>query len=95
MKELIKYMVRERNRKRIKQVDLAEVIGCSQNYLSKVETMKEKPSHSFIEEYCKAIGTPLIICFFYNIEEDLSQESKIAYNIMKDKLVEILHEAIK
>ena len=55
-KNIGKRIVRRRKRLKISQIDLAEKIGISNNYLSSIEHGKEKPSLDILVKICNAIS---------------------------------------
>ncbi len=55
-KNIGKRIVRRRKSLKISQIDLAEKIGISNNYLSSIEHGKEKPSLDILVKICNAIS---------------------------------------
>ena len=71
----------------LNQGDLANKLGIAQSYLSNIETGRKKPSLRLLEKIAKTVNVPLPILFWLCADRnDISEEKRIAYDILKPAL---------
>lgn len=71
----------------LNQGDLAKKLDVSQAYLSNIETGRKKPSFGLLEKIAKTVNVPLPILFWLCADRnDVSEEKRIAYDILKPAL---------
>lgn len=84
-----------RNRRGLKQGELAAAVEISQTYLSQVEKNKKEPSLSLLKKISSKLEVPLPIIFFLSIDSDDVIPSKAKffdsiYPLTKDLIFENL-----
>lgn len=81
IREVLSYNMKERRRElNISQADLAEKIGTSPNYISKIEAEKQFPSVQMIENIANALFIDSIDLF------SISKYQEKEINIVKNQL---------
>lgn len=81
IREVLSYNMKERRRElNISQADLAEKIGTSPNYISKIEAEKQFPSVQMIENIASALFIDSIDLF------SISKYQEKELNIVKNQL---------
>nr|WP_321451465.1 helix-turn-helix transcriptional regulator [uncultured Carboxylicivirga sp.] len=82
-----------RKEKGVKQIDLAQLSGISQTYLSQIEKGLKKPKLDALEKISKALDIPLPVLSFLALEEDMvSVEKREMYNKMMPTITSIVKD---
>lgn len=73
-----------RKKRGFRQVDLANLCGISQNYLSQIEKNIKEPNFSTLKLIADKLDTPLLVILFLSIEEDdVKQEKRDVYKTLE------------
>lgn len=80
-------VVQLRERKGMKQGQLAEILGITQTYLSQIEKNKKLPNIALLEKIGSELSTPLPFLFFLSLDENDIPESKRMYFKVLDPLI--------
>lgn len=82
-----------RKEKKIKQIELAEITGISQTYLSQIEKGVKVPTIEILEKISLALGIPYAILSFLSIDKnDIAEDKKEAYNRFEPVISSIIKE---
>lgn len=82
-----------RAQKRISQIDLAEMVGISQTYLSQVEGNIKEPNISTLRTIAEKLEVPLPILFFLSLDSnDVKTEKLNAYNHLAPSIKSMIKE---
>ena len=76
---------------KLKQVDLADTLGVSPNYISMIENDRREPSLSILRKVSEKLDVPLALIFLESRLEELSEDPirrEISHKIM-DLMFEI------
>ena len=80
------------NKLRQSQMFFSKQIGITQSYLSQIENGKKQPSTELLQKMATLLKTPLPILFWFAINENDVEESKIEhYRFIKpiiDKMIQ-------
>tara|TARA_R100000781_G_scaffold28359_1_gene20963 strand:- start:619 stop:903 length:285 start_codon:yes stop_codon:yes gene_type:complete len=82
-----------RKRSGLSQMDLCGKIECTQSHLSQIETGLHKPSWGLLEKISESLDVPIpIICWLGFKREEISDEKKKIFDIIKPAIDEALKE---
>ncbi len=80
-----------RKRKAFNQKQFCEKVGITQSYLSLIESNKKTPSTEVLEKVATAVDVPLPILFWFTVDENDVDNSKLEmFRLLKpsvDKLI--------
>jgi transcriptional regulator with XRE-family HTH domain len=87
---------RLREKRNLKQKDLAERSGLDAGYISQIESGKRVPSTLAIESMAKAFGVPVyLLTFFASDADDLQGISEDAARELEIRLLDLVMESEK
>jgi transcriptional regulator with XRE-family HTH domain len=82
-----------REKKGLKQGDLAERTGITQSYLSQIESNKREPNISTLKSICKILEIPLPIIFFLSIDDkDFPERKKEAFVMLQPLIKNLIND---
>jgi transcriptional regulator with XRE-family HTH domain len=82
-----------REKRGMKQKDLAERTGLTQSYLSQIEANKKEPNLSTLKLIGEILGVPLPIIFFLAIDEqDLPERKKEAFDMLQPLIKNLIND---
>lgn len=85
-----------REKRKLKQKDLAEHAGLDPGYVSQIESGKRVPGTPAVESMAKALGVPVyLLMLFASDAEDLRGISEAKAREMEDHLLRIVMESEK
>lgn len=84
-----------RERKCVKQGQLADELQISQTYLSQIENNKKLPNISLLEKISVALDTPLPFIFFLSLDEKDIPENRLQhFKLLEPVLKKFITELI-
>lgn len=84
-----------RKKANLKQIEVAELSGLSQAYLSQVEKGKKEPSMDALRGLCRVIGVPVPILFWSMLEEgDVPEKKQEAFRIVKPSIDALIDQVL-
>ncbi|WP_276485768.1 helix-turn-helix domain-containing protein [Paraflavitalea pollutisoli] len=76
-----------RQKKNLKQTEMADMLGITHTYLSQVENNHKTPNVALLEKIAKTLNTPLPFLFFFAVDEKDIPEHKAAHFRMIEPLI--------
>ena len=86
-------VLRARSEKKMKQEELANQLGISPSYLSKIETAKQVPTVNLIEKIAKVLEKSIAYFFVKNKHEEMWLE--LERDIWKSEITKVLSRSTK
>jgi transcriptional regulator with XRE-family HTH domain len=84
-----------REKKGIRQGQLAEKLGISQTYLSQIENNKKLPNISLLETIGASLATPLPFLFFLSLDEkDIPERNRGRFEKLNPLIKDFIHALI-
>ena len=85
-----------RERKGIKQGQMADTLEITQTYLSQIENNRKLPNIALLEKISKELSTPLPFLFFLSLDEQDIPGNKIAhFRLLEPMLKKFISELIQ
>lgn len=85
-----------RKERKLTQADVSQKTGLSITALSQIEKGDSQPQKQTLENICSALGVTKSYVFFLALDEnDISDERKVAFNVLYEPLKKIILEDIK
>ena len=84
-----------REKKEMKQGELAQALGITQTYLSQIENNKKLPNIALLERISTELSTPLPIVFFFSLDDkDIPKEKQANFNFLKPLINNFIDDLI-
>tara|TARA_R110000823_G_scaffold238640_1_gene363953 strand:- start:634 stop:936 length:303 start_codon:yes stop_codon:yes gene_type:complete len=78
--------------RKLKQIELANLIGTTQDHISRLENDVHYPTRKVMDKILKALDVGLILVFWFSItEKDVLPEKVEIYNVLKPSMDEIVN----
>ncbi|MDO5858989.1 helix-turn-helix transcriptional regulator [Myroides odoratimimus] len=85
-----------RKERKLTQADVASKAGLSITALSQIEKGESQPQKNTLESICSVLGVTKNHIFFMALDvEDISDERKVAFNVLYEPLRKLILEDIK
>lgn len=82
-----------REKKGLKQKELAEECNITQAYLSQIEHNKKEPNLSILKTISKVLDIPLPVIFFLSIDEnDFPERKKEAFDMLRPLIKSLIND---
>jgi len=82
-----------RERKQLKQGQLAGLLGITQTYMSQIENNKKIPNMSLLEKIATELSTPLPFLFFLSLDEsDIPENKRQDFKLMEPGIKKYIGE---
>ena len=85
-----------RKEKKIKQKELSDITGLSVNAISEIELGKSIPQKETLNKIAKGLDIPKSYIFFLCLtEDDVSEDKRQVFNVLKNSLSDLILTTIK
>ena len=88
--DLIDMIKNERRRQKVTQTELAQIVGCPQPSIVRIETKKLSPSLATLQKMCDALGVDIVIR-----KKTLIPKHFVIHSQINDDFIEIIYKRFK